>query len=633
MISVELYRRDRPTVLIQRSGDTNPGAWAMIQEALARGVDSGSIDQTVVHADVFLAELDVLRELRQIYAEPIDLGPTLTEHLKSMAADRRARETAIAGGTKLRDLDDLDDELRAGGFIRVLKPFQRENLARVLRLPHAADFSVPGAGKTTLALALFAVLRHRRVVDRLLVVAPIAAFEAWKEETADCFENPLNLVAYRGPDTFVPSGTDVLVSNYHRVASDYHLIRKFVASERTQVVLDEAHRVKRGSEGVHGRTVLDLAYAASRRDVLTGTPAPQGAHDLVALVKFLYPGQDRQILPHSAYHKGLGRDPGVLAETHAAIRSYFVRTPKSALQLPPTTFDVVRREMPAIQSAIYDALVGRYCGSLSLSDRNRWDMRRLGRITMYLLEAATNPMLLNSGSHTGDDPGFTHPPIELSGDETIPTLLAQYTRFETPWKYEEVKSIVEDAAAKGEKVLVWTNFVRNIQALARYLSQFSPAIVHGGIRSQPAPSSDDTVTRDKEFNRFRFDPNCSVLLANPAACGEGVSLHHWCHHAVYLDRSFNASHFLQSQDRIHRLGLDKDTVTKFTVLVSSGTIDDTVDVRLIEKVEALSTLMDDPGLVQVALPNADEGEGGTPVLEDDMAAILAHLEGPDARAT
>ena len=603
----------------------------MIQEALARGVVSGSSDQTVVHADTFLAELDVLRELRAIYAENLHLGPTLTNHLTSMAADRRARETAVDGSVELQDLDDLDDELRAAGFVRALMPFQKENLARVLRLPHAADFSVPGAGKTTLALATFAILRRRGIVDRLMVVAPIAAFEAWKEESADCFDDPLDLVIFRGPDTFVPSATEVLVSNYHRVAGDYDTIRRFVASARTQVVLDEAHRVKRGPEGVHGRAVLDLAYAASRRDVLTGTPAPQGAHDLVALVKFLYPGQDRQILPSSAYHEQLGRDPRVLADTQVAIRSYFVRTPKSALRLPPTTFNVIAREMPSIQSAIYDALVGRYRGTLSLSDRSRHDMRRLGRIMMYLLEAATNPMLLNSGSHSDDDPGFLHPPIELAGDETVPDLLAQYGRFETPWKYETTKAIVADAAAKGEKVLVWTNFVRNIQALSRYLQQYSPAIIHGGVPSQQGPFA-ETVTREMEFNRFRHDPNCSVLLANPAACGEGVSLHHWCHHAVYLDRSFNASHFLQSQDRIHRLGLEAGTVTTFTLLISCRTIDETVSARLIEKVEALSTLMDDPGLVQVALPSADEGEGGTPVFEDDVTAVLAHLEGSDARA-
>ena len=99
---------------------------------------------------------------------------------------------------------------------------------------------------------------------------------------------------------------------------------------------------------------------------------------------------------------------------------------------------------------------------------------------------------------------------------------------------------------------------------------------------------------------------------------------------MYLDRSFNASHFLQSQDRIHRLGLGKDTVTKFTILVSGGSIDETVDARLGEKVRALSLLMDDPGLVQVALPDADEGEGGTPVFDDDVTEILAHIEHSNA---
>ncbi len=66
-------------------------------------------------------------------------------------------------------------------------------------------------------------------------------------------------------------------------------------------------------------------------------------------------------------------------------------------------------------------------------------------------------------------------------------------------------------------------------------------------------------------------------------------------------------------------------------MISGGTIDETVAARLVEKVEALSTLMDDPGLVRVALPNADEGEGGTPIFDDDVTAILDHLEDPDAR--
>ena len=45
-----------------------------------------------------------------------------------------------------------------------------------------------------------------------------------------------------------------------------------------------------------------------------------------------------------------------------------------------------------------------------------------------------------------------------------------------------------------------------------------------------------------------------VLVANYASCAEGISLHHVCHNAIYIDRSFQADQYLQSIDRICRLG-------------------------------------------------------------------------------
>lgn len=625
MITAELYREERPTVVVERSGEVNPGAWARLQEAFARGIESGSSSRTVVHADVFLAELRVLRELSAVFGARINLGPTLSKQLRSMAEDRKAREVVLDEGMPSgAALDALDSELLQAGFKRKLRRFQTKNLLRLISLPHGADFSVPGAGKTTVALAVFAILRGRGVVSRLAVVGPIAAFGAWKEELVACFDKVPVLTIHVGAGTVIPENTEVLLSNYNRTASDYDTVRAFVAVEPTQVILDEAHRVKRGAAGVHGRAVLDLAYAARRRDVLTGTPAPQGAFDLVALVSFLYPGQDRQVLPDAAYFERRGRDERVLIDTNSAIRRYFVRTAKAELDLPPTNFQVVREPMPPIQSAIYDALLGQYRSSFSLPDRSRREMQRLGRVVMYLLEAATNPMLLTAGSDDGDDPAFIHPPLELLGDEPVADLLARYSSFERPWKYQRVSAIVKDAAERGEKVLIWSSFVKNLKALGRILDKYQPAIVHGGVLSdEMAPEG--VITREREFDRFRRDPACTVLLANPAACGEGVSLHYWCHHAVYLDRTFNAGHFLQSQDRIHRLGLHQDVVTRFTLLMSANSIDDSVDGRLAEKVSALSRLMDDPGLVQIALPSADVGVGGTPAFDDDYQAVAAHI--------
>lgn len=249
---------------------------------------------------------------------------------------------------------------------------------------------------------------------------------------------------------------------------------------------------------------------------------------------------------------------------------------------------------------------------------------------MYLLEGATNPMLIAAGSDQFDEVGFAHPPLEISGNEPLMDLLSGYSQYETPWKYAEIETKVDEAARRGEKVLIWSTFVRNLRVLSKHLERFKPAMVHGGVPPEEM-AQPNQVTRDAELKRFRESHDCTVLLANPAAMGEGVSLHHWCHHAIYLDRTFNAGQFLQSQDRIHRLGLCDNTLTRFTILVSEGTIDESVDSRLREKVTALGHLMEDPGLVQVALPEPDEGITDPPVYADDVDAVLSHLgTTPDA---
>ena len=238
---------------------------------------------------------------------------------------------------------------------------------------------------------------------------------------------------------------------------------------------------------------------------------------------------------------------------------------------------------------------------------------------MYLLEAATNPSLLIAGSHPHDPVLFRHPPLDVPHDTALEDLLSAYPNYETPWKFELLKAAVEENARQSKKTLVWSNFVRNLETLRNYeLQEYHPAIVHGGVQD-----------RADQLKRFRSDPDCHVLLANPAALGEGVSLHHTCHDAIYLERTFNAGHYLQSVDRIHRLGLDPDASTRVTILSSAETIDEIVDSRLREKTERLGALLRDPGLSVMSLPaipeDGLEGESDLGVDGGDLAEVARHL--------
>jgi SNF2 family DNA or RNA helicase len=205
-------------------------------------------------------------------------------------------------------------------------------------------------------------------------------------------------------------------------------------------------------------------------------------------------------------------------------------------------------------------------------------------------------------------------------------LIAQYHKHEIPLKFRKLAVMVEQNARLQRKTLVWSNFVGNLLALERLLARFRPAVVYGGVPSADTVREPGIRTREGELARFRTDSDCHILLANPAALGEGVSLHEDCHDAIYLDRTFNAGQYLQSLDRIHRLGLPPGTDTRVTFLQMKGSIDETVDERVATKAARLASMLNDTDLVAMALP--DEEEYGEAIEDtDDLAALFEHLRG------
>jgi hypothetical protein len=78
----------------------------------------------------------------------------------------------------------LQETLTNRGFLRRLSPEQLRNVGKMAPLPAAATFSVPGAGKTTEALAYF--VYRATEGERLLVIAPKNAFASWDEQISKC---------------------------------------------------------------------------------------------------------------------------------------------------------------------------------------------------------------------------------------------------------------------------------------------------------------------------------------------------------------------------------------------------------------------------------------------------------------
>ena len=85
------------------------------------------------------------------------------------------------------EYSEIEAILEQQGFRRVLKTEQLRDTQSLLRLNHGANFSVPGAGKTTTILAVHYILRSLKYINKLFVIAPINAFISWEDEVDEIF--------------------------------------------------------------------------------------------------------------------------------------------------------------------------------------------------------------------------------------------------------------------------------------------------------------------------------------------------------------------------------------------------------------------------------------------------------------
>ncbi len=550
---------------------------------------------------------DLISNLRALAEWPYPDDVAWDEQLAALATDS-VRDSEVVGarladesnGSELTSPDEVP-ELLGDGWIGDLNAFQRRDIAKLLGLRHGANFSVPGAGKTRVGLALYQAMRRHEGFRRLLIIGPKSCYESWMYENSACLDVPLRMEVLA--DAIDPS-TEALIVNYERLPQSVNLLGRWLASTKSMLLLDEAHRMKLGAAGAYGSACLALGTRAQRRVILTGTPAPNGVRDLENLFSFVWPGSGRQRVIQAV-------SGGDLAAASRALRPLFVRTTKAELNLPPTSTSIRTIPMTGLHREIYDAIVGQ------LSERaagNAGDFEALGRIVMYLLMAATTPALLTVGGSRYDPLPFLVPPLAVPEGTPLFRLMADLPNYELSPKYGAVLDIVQGNAQAGRKTIVWSTFVRNLTTLHRLLGGYSPALVHGG-----------TDDRGEQIRRFRMDNDCMVLLTNPATLGEGISLHHECHDAVYLDRDFAAGRFMQSVDRIHRLGLPADTITRITVLASEATIDEVVALRLRQKIEFMGAILDDPSVRQLADLYDEPADDG---LDDaDLRALMGHLSG------
>lgn len=586
------------------TADDGSAAWAPLLKRVAFAASQDTVLETVSSLSLpwwaFAGFRDQFLQVFRAHGLRPGVGLAISEEAAELLRkSRRAAET-YNGALQSQPLEvqALQARLSEAGFKRPLSDQQLRNVGKIATLPAAATFSVPGAGKTTEALAYF--IQRAEQSDRLLVVAPKNAFAAWDEQIAECLPGPdLAFTRLTGGKERIrlalAGDPKFMLITYQQLARLPDLMAAHLAEHRCFVFLDESHRIKSGVGAASARAALSLSHLPVGKLVMSGTPMPQSTADLVPQFRFLYP----EIQSADDTVVGL-------------MKPIYVRTNKTELGLPPVTRSLVSLDMAPVQAELYGLMrreVAREA-SAALDTHGRQAFRALGRSVSRLLQFVSNPSLLSAQI------GFAHADL----------LAAVLAEGEGP-KLDYVLRRARRLSREGHKVLIWSSFVRNVEYMAARLTDLGAVYIHGGV---DAGSEEDTDTREGKIRAFHDRDDVRVMIANPAAASEGVSLHKVCHHALYLDRTFNAAHYLQSEDRIHRFGLAPDQETVVEIVECVGTVDETVRTRLGFKIGQMAAALEDSSLNPDPIPidpadaDAEDPEEYVTGLQVDDIKALAH---------
>jgi superfamily II DNA or RNA helicase len=484
--------------------------------------------------------------LQEIAAEHFDSeGFLRKEHLRDFEGVleklRAADETTVAY-TDVLDFIDRENELASGldderGYLAQLTRGKNplEGLLKVPLFPYqvrGALFAAcrgrvvladdMGLGKTIQAIAAAELLRRRRGIERVLVVAPASVKYQWKTEVEKFCGLSTQVI-----DGLMPHRKKLYADPAFFNLTSYELVLKDIEDMHNLrpdlIILDEAQRIRNWATAT-ARTIKQLKsrYAF----VLTGTPLENKLEELYSVVEFV---DGRRLGPAFRFLKEhrLEDERGKLLgyrgldQIHRQLEPILLRRTRQEVlpELPKRTDQIFRVRMTSQQAGPYWEQNDILARLMHKWQRQGWlseiDLRR---ITCCIQNMR---MLCNSTF-----------------------LFDKETNFSP--KLEEFREVIRELAVEEKrKVVVFSEYERMTFLASQELTklQIGWVSLHGNV---------PTRKRGELMARFRKDPDCRVFLSTDAG-GVGLNLQA-ASAVVNFEPPWNPARLEQRIGRVHRLG-------------------------------------------------------------------------------
>lgn len=351
------------------------------------------------------------------------------------------------------------------------------------------------------------------------------------------------------------------------------------------VVADEAHRAL-DPKAKQTRALWALGDRAERRIGLTGTPIANDPSDLWSIMRFVAPDEypsrtkwvDRYALLQTNVYSGGWDVVGFRPDRREELDKYFLprfirRTKDQVLDLPPKVYERVDVYLSGAQKKAYDAMakdmVARIDGGTLASTSVLTAALRLRQLASAYGEMVADPREAVQ-ELTLDDADAVLEDVDLGMRLTEPSS-----------KLDELERTIESLG--GKQVVVFAESKQLIDlAFARLAEKYTCSLVAGPVNTGERAVGIENFVRGLS----------QVMLATVAAGGEGIDGMQVADTCIYLQRPWSLILNKQSEDRLHRIGQEGESVT-YIDLVAKDTVEDRVFESLMQKDERFQDVVRD----------------------------------------
>lgn len=433
-------------------------------------------------------------------------------------------------------------------------PYQAQAFLTIKDMDYCAIFHEQGLGKTKIAIDLLLYWLTKRNIDTVLVVSKKQLVQNWINEfEAHTFIKPKVLSSNKKDNFYVlNSAAKVIVTNFETLSTEKERMKLFLKCRNVGIIIDESTKLK-NPEAKLTQDYFELSDLFKIKTIMTGTPVANRPYDIWSQVYFLDKGHSlgddfnefkRQTdLSNDLSENQTARErfESAVSEIFKKIEPFTVRETKNscAIVLPKKEYKTIKTDFEKNQQEMYRKIMEELMievnkDSHKIIDDDSVALKRLLRLT----QVASNPRLIDDAYD------------QVSGKE------------------KELDKLLSEINDKGEKCIVWSCYIENIDYFCKKYKIYKPRKIHGSMTIED---------RNKSVDIFKKDPECKVLFATPQAAKEGLTLT-VANHVIFYDRGFNLDDYLQAQDRIHRISQTK-TCYVYNLMMNDS-VDEWIDLLL-----------------------------------------------------